>query len=267
MEKPIKLLWTGGFDSTFRLLHILVVEKKYVQPYYVVDSTRKSTMYELKAMEIIRGNVINKFPETKNLILPSIIHLKTDILPNPKLNKYYNNIKSAFHIPPQHEWLTVFAHQFGIEDLEYCGEKIEPIPDFENHYRSILLPELEGKWHDCKLRNKVTNANNLLFSCFRFPVLHLTKNDMKSLSELYNFNDIMRDTWFCHRPNSRGRLCGICVPCTVRLDSGLETHIPFSKMRFVEQAWFSLKNKLRSTGPIKKLWDVYKQTKKTITLE
>ena len=35
--EPIKLLWTGGFDSTFRILYILVVEKKHVQPYYIID--------------------------------------------------------------------------------------------------------------------------------------------------------------------------------------------------------------------------------------
>jgi hypothetical protein len=171
------------------------------------------------------------------------------------LRKYYNFFESSFYIPPQYEWLAYFAHQFGIEDLELCAEKIEEsFHDFENHYRSILLPELEGQWHDCKLRENITNENNLLFSCFRFPILHITKMDMKSLSEQYNFDDIMQKTWFCFQPNSLGRLCGVCVPCKVRIRSGVETQIPFSKTRFVMRPWLSLKDKMRKIEAINKLW-------------
>ena len=44
--KPINLFWTGGWDSTYRLLYLLIVEKKYVQPYYIIDLTRKSEFIE-----------------------------------------------------------------------------------------------------------------------------------------------------------------------------------------------------------------------------
>ena len=32
------LLWTGGWDSTFRLLSLLLREQREVQPYYILDS-------------------------------------------------------------------------------------------------------------------------------------------------------------------------------------------------------------------------------------
>ena len=185
-------------------------------------------------------------------MLPSIIHLKTDILPNSELSKYYNNIKSYLHIGSQYEWLACFAHQFGIEDLELCIEKTDSKFN-ENRYELILYPELEGEMHDCKIRKKINNENVLLFRYFRFPVLHLRKIDMKSLSEQYNFCDIMDKTWFCHRPTSRGRPCGVCTPCSLRMESSVETQIPFTKKRFVKQAWTSLKDKLRKIEPVRNL--------------
>jgi hypothetical protein len=213
-------------------------------------------------IEIIRSDVINKFPDTKNLLLPSIFHLKTDILPNPKLSEYYNNMKTNFQIGPQYEWLACFAHQFEIEDLELCIVNQEHTCIIENSYMSILFPELKGKMHDCKLRDKIANENILLFSHFRFPVAHLRKTEMKELSEQYNFYDIMCKTWTCHQPTSGGRLCGVCVPCKARIDSTVKTQVPFSKTRFAKQKWFSLKNNLSTIKPIKMLWNGLKQMKK-----
>ena len=33
-KKKINIFWTGGYDSTFRLCYLLIMEKKIVQPYY-----------------------------------------------------------------------------------------------------------------------------------------------------------------------------------------------------------------------------------------
>ena len=35
VDSPRRLLWTGGWDSTYRLLDLLLVQKQHVQPYYV----------------------------------------------------------------------------------------------------------------------------------------------------------------------------------------------------------------------------------------
>ena len=50
----INLLWTGGWDSTYRLLEILLIEKKVVQTYYLIDQTRLSHELEMKRMDEIR---------------------------------------------------------------------------------------------------------------------------------------------------------------------------------------------------------------------
>lgn len=49
--EPIKMLWTGGWDSTFQLLQLLFVQKRRVAPFYLIDEPRQSTGMELLAME------------------------------------------------------------------------------------------------------------------------------------------------------------------------------------------------------------------------
>ena len=53
-SKPINLLWTSGWDSTFRLLQLVVEQKVSVQPIYIIDTGRASTLTEIKSMDIIK---------------------------------------------------------------------------------------------------------------------------------------------------------------------------------------------------------------------
>ena len=68
-----RLFFTGGWDSTFRLLELLLVEKRPVQPIYVIDPDRWSLQEEQKAMADIKTTVVERFPETADLLKPTMI--------------------------------------------------------------------------------------------------------------------------------------------------------------------------------------------------
>lgn len=54
MEKgTVNILWTGGWDSTFRVVELSRMEGITIQPVYVIDPNRKSVPYELRAMDNI----------------------------------------------------------------------------------------------------------------------------------------------------------------------------------------------------------------------
>lgn len=53
MKNIVTILWTGGWDSTFRLLCLAENEDISIQPVYVIDENRKSKEYELDAMNKI----------------------------------------------------------------------------------------------------------------------------------------------------------------------------------------------------------------------
>lgn len=49
-----RILWTGGWDSTFRVLDLVLNKKKNIQPYYILDERRASTEIEIATMEKIK---------------------------------------------------------------------------------------------------------------------------------------------------------------------------------------------------------------------
>ena len=40
----VNILWTGGWDSTFQLLSLLLLHGRKVTPYYLIDAERLSTV-------------------------------------------------------------------------------------------------------------------------------------------------------------------------------------------------------------------------------
>ena len=56
MSKIVYVLWTGGWDSTFRILQLQKKkseEKIIIQPIYVSDDSRKSEIKEIEAIKKI----------------------------------------------------------------------------------------------------------------------------------------------------------------------------------------------------------------------
>jgi hypothetical protein len=80
---PVQILWTGGWDSTFRLLQLLLELKLPVIPHYVIDDTRESAPIEIRTMERIRQALADKYPETRERLHPTRIGRVTDLQPEP----------------------------------------------------------------------------------------------------------------------------------------------------------------------------------------
>ena len=79
MSYDTKILWTGGLDSTFQLLRLLLVEKKNVAPYYMIDANRKSLSMEINTMQNIRKLLFEMFPRTQELLRPIKFSLVSEI--------------------------------------------------------------------------------------------------------------------------------------------------------------------------------------------
>lgn len=61
-DNIVNLLWTGGWDSTFRLLELLEHTGQTIQPHYIVDPGRPSFKLEMKQMAEIRGKLVRASP-------------------------------------------------------------------------------------------------------------------------------------------------------------------------------------------------------------
>jgi len=64
-----------------------------------------------------------------------------------------------------------------------------------------------------------------IFGRFSFPILNLTKLDMNRLARERGWQEIMLQTWFCHRP-VKDKPCGRCNPCRYTVEEGMGFRIP-----------------------------------------
>ena len=69
--KMINILWTGGLDSTFRIVELSRCRCK-IQPYYIVIKRRKSWRYELEAIDKIL-KILRKDKKTNSVLLDPIL--------------------------------------------------------------------------------------------------------------------------------------------------------------------------------------------------
>lgn len=237
-KAEVSLLWTGGWDSTFRLLYLVFVEKRCVQPFYIIETGRASTLHELRAMHVVRGEVAKKNPQLADLIKPTIIVSDHNIKPDPEVTVKFNRLRERHSIGSQYEYLARFAKQWGIPNLELCIEYSERAPN--------TLVNLLSKYMNNDFRMKKFDKDDdvSIFSFFSFPLLKLSKNDMKRIAAEKGFSDILEKTWFCRSP-WLNRPCGTCVSCNLAIKEGFGYRIPkISKLRRI--IWMTIRYLIRT---------------------
>ena len=222
----VNIFWTGGWDSTFRILQLLVVEKKTVQPYYIIDSTRKSTEAELTAMNTIRTGMCQKFPFIEELLRPTIIVKLVEIDKEKILLPNFERLTKSVVLGGQYAWLAAYCEEAGIHDMELSIQRPGRMHDLINDKMKLLQ---NGKDVVCVIDEK-TKYSDLytLLKYYRFPILNLTKPDMTPIAEKAGFIDLMDLTWFCHNPRDNNTTCGMCGPCITAIRQGMGRKVSFS---------------------------------------
>lgn len=234
-NKSINLLWTGGLDSSFRLLELLLIQKKSVQPYYVYDRRRSSMSMELKAMEKIRELIFEKDQNCEKLLMPTIFKELSEIKPNTSITQTYQRVYSDYSIGIQNEWLARFAEETNITDLELSIEaRVNVTHPFNGVVLANLDTEKDGDYYNYKLQNNPSYPDLSLFKNFRFPLIKRTKTQMLKIAKEHDFMDILQHSWFCHSPVNQ-KPCGICKPCTIAIGEGLWKRIPvYGLFRYIK---------------------------------
>ena len=216
MKKTIQLLWTGGFDSTFRLLQLLIENRYYIRPIYVIDDNRRSTLQEIKTIKKLLELIKEMYPAQYDNLLPIEILLK----PGQKLCEqsiyftYFTEFQKLGRIGHQYLWLPIIADLNSLTELELSTEKLDSAT-VEDTWAEIVYPLLHGTGHERRVATYSTNDEKFkLFAHFRFPISDITKDDMYMIAENLGFQDILNHTWHCHYPIFN-RPCGLCRPCII----------------------------------------------------
>lgn len=241
--KQVNILWTSGWDSTFRLLQLAEKGNVEIQPYYVLDEGRPSANIEIQTMEDIKRMIYDKWPYSKNLIKPTILIKINEIKKYEEITFSYNALRKKSFMGSQYEWLGWLSKNVG--NLELCIHKDDKAHYFIKNYISEIN-DVEGCYY--KIDSKKCNKDVVnVFGNYNFPILNYTKLDMMKEAENKNFKDIMMHTWFCFTPINN-EPCGICNPCKYAIEEGMSFRL--SKSALLRHKYKFLYKVLRKTKNI-----------------
>lgn len=214
-----RLLWTGGWDSTFRLLQLLLVERRSVQPFYVVEGARRASWAEQQAMLKIRELLRTSHPEAAALLQETIDVPLEQIAADARIFSHYEKALHFGFIGGQYEWLARMCAQRGVTDMELAIHR-----DDKARAQLAELVDASRQQLDSRFAG---DPRYELFQSFRFPLFDMTKQEMQSAARQHGFADFMALTWFCHRPRN-GQPCGVCNPCIYTIQEGLADRVPLA---------------------------------------
>ena len=233
-EKCHHLFWTGGYDSTFRLCQLLILQDRPVQPIYIMCGStdfeapeskylhymfdgkngRQNEVKELQTMQNIREAIIKNYPQLVNKLMPT--HYVTSIKKNWQITKSFKRLhyKLGYFSRSinQYERMARFSSEYlyPIEvGLDKCGTGLD---EATQNFRI-------GQGVDCRLRDDlpIQHLDLKIFQSLRFPIAHLSKADMKDIALKNRFFYILSMTWSCWFPKENGQPCGECNMCKQRI--------------------------------------------------
>lgn len=236
-NKTVNLFWSGGWDSTFRLLQLLIIYKKKVQPYYIIDEERKSISEEIKAMYEIKKLLFRMFPRTRELLLPTIYKELIEVKQIDGFRESFKEVQKKIKIGDQYEWLPRFCYNEGIQDME-VGLELLTYRYEDNKVLNLIKENLVkhddgfGSYYRLNENFKNNDLQNL-FGNLNFSLFDRTKLQMENISKEYGFDEIMKITWFCLAPTIFSNPCGKCGSCRTVYNEGIRWRIPFTaKIRY-----------------------------------
>ena len=225
-RRIVNILWTGGLDSSFRVIELSQMEI-IISPYYIVDPVRKSLSYELNAINKIT-NIIRKHPRTKATLLDLNKIYIEDIKKDSLITDAFNRLHERYMIGHQYDLIARYALQNHIR-LEMSLEKSNRSKAMncilsETH----LITLVDGEYKVLRINCAQSSSDgSAIYSHIDFPcsLWEMTKKEeVVRLIEMGHRNTI-RHTWFCHFP-IWGMPCGHCNPCRDSINEGLSFRVP-----------------------------------------
>lgn len=216
--------WTGGWDSTFRVLQRARVEKIDVHPCYVVDRGRASAGAEVEAMNRLLRTLDEHDPETLSRIAPIRYVARGAIPAVPAITEAWEHLRETLDIGSQYDWLARLAESEGWSQVELCihGKgRLRPV--LGDHVRSVERADGRVVY---EVSPTAPEAVRLVFGRFAFPFWPTDKHEDFEEATRQGLVEILDDhAWFCFAPTN-GRPCGACRPCQFMIRDGFAHRIP-----------------------------------------
>ena len=225
------IFWTGGFDSTFRLLELIDDESiSEVNIFYIAlnidnedhsTTKRRSIDIEIKTMSKILS-VINKSKIKKFTIFSDKVNLQHYVL-------FFEGYQFMEYV--ERDFIE-YTTQLKMDYLHLYKNDIVPRPVSQWGSITQILDELNIKAEICLekgggIQTKLSTLSDLVdksvvnrvFGRYIMSLFDVTREDMALKSEERGWNDVMKETWSCWYPID-SKPCGVCFTCIRRPEMG-----------------------------------------------
>ncbi|MBR0141901.1 MAG: hypothetical protein IJM19_06620 [Ruminococcus sp.] len=219
--ETVRILWTGGWDSTYRLVE-LSMRNIHIVPVYILDKGRKSRNIEISTMRKILSALRNKKGTQAEIDDVKIINM--DKIPlNESITKAFNELSETVKLGSQYEWIGRLSAVY--KGLEIGIEK--PHGEYSGCMTVIQKYGKLIKVNDSYVVDHEQSSETLLlvFGNLSFPICKTTELEMVKNIKSWGYEDIMKMIWFCHTPIN-GKPCGFCRPCQQKMECNMEWLLP-----------------------------------------
>ncbi len=205
-EEIHHVFWTGGLDSTFRVLFLLMTTKELIQPHYIVRH-EESTGNEIDTMNNIRREVLRNHPELNARFLPTI-YTNEDFIPKMEdVVAAIEEMRKTINILEQYEIIARYCKAFNIKKIDLTYE--------------IFMDK-----HKSTINTGTYFGNTFPFEPIENPHENMYKEDYYSIARKQGWDKYLNMTSFCRRPIKKNVPCGTCGPCYEVMINGLGFRLP-----------------------------------------
>ena len=227
-KREIHILWTGGLDSTYRVVE-LSRQECVIQPHYIIINGRGTVKNELRAISDI-NTTLNNDKRTKAKLLP------VEIMPMSEV-EVYDDILSAWELlhekkyfnSTQYPLLARYARQKNLKmEMGIQFSENGSVADIVDESYLVDCPERDDVLMIDPVKGSEEWASYTMFKDFLFPksLYHKTKREEVEELKAQGYDKVLKKVWTCFNP-VLGMPCGHCFPCKSAMKEGAGTMIPF----------------------------------------
>lgn len=217
--RKINIFWTGGLDSTFRIVELSQC-RCTIQPYYIVFKKRRSLRYELKAIKTI-SRILRKDKRTKAKLLDPIIvegdEIGRDTITFDSWLRLMRAMCWQYYLLAKYANLHHLEMEMGIQ-FSPNGFVARSIDE------TLLIPHPDSNYNVQIIDKTRADKDTLqVFGNFCFPktLYHKDKKEEVEILRRDGYEKVLKHIWFCFHP-IMGFPCGHCGPCISYEKEGVE---------------------------------------------
>lgn len=232
-EEEIAVFWTGGWDSTTRVVDLVVHYGCPVQPIYVIDRSRRSWSIEVERMERIRDHLSTKYPERAHLLLPTNFIDRSELETSDLVNHPYLKLASKTGTSTQYAYLSKVSEITGYPKIEVAIHSEDDASTYEVLRERVKEVRLEcgATTYEMDPWEPSTQMEHAMkvFETYRLPYMFTHPDKLASMTADHGLNSLLSLTFTCRIP-LRGEPCGVCETCRYAIRSGKTDHFPSSAL-------------------------------------